>query len=43
MLCSVYPSLFNLAMHKEAMVADMWDCGRGEGGWSPTFLRSLND
>ena len=43
MLCYVYPSLFNLALHKEATVADMWDRGRGEGGWSPTFLRSLND
>ena len=21
----------------------MWDCNREEGGWSPTFLRSLND
>ena len=42
-LCYVFPSLFNLAVHKEAMVADMWGCGREEGGWSPTFLRSLND
>ena len=30
-MCSVYPSLFNLAPHKEAMVANMWDHGRGEG------------
>ena len=42
-LCSVYPSLFNLSLHKEAMVANMWDRGRGEGCWSLTFLRSLND
>ena len=42
-LCSVYPSFFNLAMHKEATVADMWDRSRGEGGWSPTFLRSVDD
>ena len=42
-LCFVYPSFFNLTMHKEAMVADMWDRSRGEGGWSPTFLRSLDD
>ena len=42
-LCFVYPSLFNLALHKEATVTDMWDRGRGEGCWSPTFLRSLND
>ena len=30
-LCSVYPFLFNLALNKEATVADMWDRGRGEG------------
>ena len=42
-MCRIYPSLFNLALHKEAMVADMWDRGKGEGCWSPTFLRSLND
>ena len=38
-----FPSLFNLAVHKEAMVVDMWDCGREEGAWSPTFIRSHND
>ena len=44
MLCYVYPSLFNLALHKEVTIADMWDRGRGEGCWSLTFfLRSLND
>ena len=42
-LCSIYPSLFNLALNKEATVANMWDRGRGEGCWSPTLLRSLND
>ena len=42
-LCSIYSSLFNLALNKEATVADMWDSGRGEGCWSPTFLRLLND
>ena len=42
-LCSIYPSLFNLALNKEATVADMWDSGRGEGCWFPTFLRPLND
>ena len=30
-------------MHKEVVVADMWDCDREEGGWSPTFLSSLID
>ena len=28
-LCSIYPSLFNLALNKEATVADTWDRGRG--------------
>ena len=38
-----FPSLFNLALNKEARVADIWESGVGAGGWSPTFLRSLND
>ena len=42
-MCARYPALFNLALNKEAMVADMWDGGEGAGCWSPTFLRSLND
>ena len=28
---------------KDAMVADLWNCFREEGGWSPTFLRSFDD
>ena len=35
--------LFNLALNKEAKVAGMWDSEGGPGGWSPTFLRALND
>ena len=42
-MCSIYPSLFNLAVNKEATVVDTWDWGRGEGCWSSTFLRPLND
>ena len=42
-LCSLFPSMFILAMQKDAMVADLWNCFREEGGWSPTFLRSFND
>ena len=42
-MCARYPSLFNFALNKEAMVADMWDSGEGAGCWSLTFLRSLND
>ena len=26
-LCSIHPSLFNLALNKEATIADMWDSG----------------
>ena len=32
-----------MALNKDARVADIWDSGDGAGGWSPTFLRSLND
>ena len=42
-LCVRYPVLFNLALNKEGMVADMWDSRGGAGCWSPTFLRPLND
>ena len=38
-----FPSLFNLALNKEAKVADIWDRSEGAGCWSPTFLRPLND
>ena len=30
-LCSIYPSLFNLALNKEVTVANMWDSGKGKG------------
>ena len=42
-LCARFPVLFNLALNKDARVADIWDSGDGAGGWAPTFLRSLND
>ena len=42
-LCVKYPVLFNLALNKEAKVADMWESNGGVGGWSPIFLRALND
>ena len=43
MLCNAFPTLFNLAAHKDARVADVWDFSREDGGWSPVFLRPLND
>ena len=41
-LSNVFPNLFNMAIHKEAMVADVWDFSRAEGGWSPVFVRDFN-
>ena len=43
LLCNVFLTLFNLAAHKDARVADVWDSSREEGGWSPVFLRPFND
>ena len=42
-LSNRFPTLFNLATNKEAKVADIWEIREGEGCWSPTFLRALND
>ena len=42
-LCTLFPSLFALAVHKEATVADVWDSSRDVGGWSPHFSRMFND
>ena len=42
-LCLDFPMLYNLADHKDTMVADVWEGSREEGGWLPIFLRSLND
>ena len=35
--------MFLLVVQKDAMVVDLWNWVREEGGWSPTFLRSFND
>ena len=37
------PLYFNLAAHKDARVADVWDSSREDGGWSSVFLRHFND
>ena len=42
-LSNAFPNLFNKAVYKEAMVADVWDFSRVEGGWSPVFVRNFND
>ena len=41
-LCMSFPSLFALAVEKEAWVADFWD-PLAERGWNPCFLRAFND
>ena len=40
-----FPTLFDLAIDKEAWVMDFWDplVEGGWGGWNPCFSRSLND
>ena len=41
-LCVRYPALFNLALNKEAKVADMWDSGEGvEVGHQPSQELSM--
>ena len=42
-LCNEFPTLFNLAVHKDARVVEVWDSSREEGGWSPVFQRPFND
>ena len=42
-LCSLFPTMFSLAVQKDAMVSELWNHFREEGGWAPTFLRPLND
>ena len=42
-LRNTFPTLFNLAAHKESKVADIWDSSREEKGWSAVFLRPFND
>ena len=42
-LCEAFPSLFDLAVSKDAWVADCRDSMGEEGGWTPCFLRPFND
>ena len=42
-LSTTFPTLFNLAAHKDAKVADVWYPSRVERGWSLVFVRSFND
>ena len=38
-LCNAFPTLFNLAAHKDARVADVWDSSREEG--VPNLLKTF--
>ena len=42
-LCTMFPSLFVLVVHKEASVDNVWDSSRYAGWWSPHFIKSFND
>ena len=42
-LCDFFPSLFALAVSKEAWVKDVWNVSEGGGSCSPRFTRSFND
>ena len=40
----VYPTLFRLSSHKNAIVADLWGRGGGGGGcWEVSFRRPFQD
>ncbi|RVW28251.1 putative glucan 1,3-alpha-glucosidase [Vitis vinifera] len=38
-----FPQLFELAVHKNATVNEMWDPSMGQGGWNLRFHRDFND
>ena len=42
-LCMSFPSLYALALSKEAWVADFWDDTRGMRHWTLHFTRHFND
>ena len=38
-----FPSLFDIAANKLAIVANVWDHSVGDGSWNPVFERAFND
>ena len=42
-LSQSFPQLFELAVHKNATVNEMWDPSIGQGGWNLRFHRDFND
>ena len=41
-LCIMFPTLFSLAVQKDAMIREIWDVSY-VGGWTPRFSRPFND
>ena len=41
-MCITFPTLFSLAVQKDAMIREIWDVSN-DGGWSPRFSRPFND
>ena len=41
-LCITFPTLFSLAVQKDAMILEIWDA-LNDGGWSPRFSRPFNE
>ena len=43
LLCVSFPSLFALAVFKDAWVKDVWCSNEGGGSWSPHFSKPFKD
>ena len=41
-LCMAFPTIFSLAVRKEALIREVWDISN-EGGWTLCFSRPFND
>ncbi|RVX05123.1 hypothetical protein CK203_020162 [Vitis vinifera] len=42
-LSQIFPQLFTLAVHRNAMVNEVWDSSLGQGGWNLRFAKDFND
>ena len=42
-LCVTFPTLYNVAGTRKAMVDEVWDCFDNYGAWNLRFIRSFND
>ena len=41
-LCITFPTLFSLAVRKDALIREIWDASN-KGGLTPRFSRPFND